>query len=52
MLAMAEGLKDQSALFRHEVAFVMGQLQHSAAVQALIPVCNLVLVCGLLLLFL
>jgi len=28
VLALTAGLKDRSALFRHEVAFVLGQLAH------------------------
>lgn len=35
VLALTRGLKAKSALFRHEVAFVLGQLQHEAAVPAL-----------------
>ncbi|KAI8989395.1 armadillo-type protein [Pilobolus umbonatus] len=35
VLALAKGLKDESALFRHEVAYVFGQLQHPASVPAL-----------------
>lgn len=35
VLALAEGFGDSSALFRHEIAYVMGQLQHPASVQAL-----------------
>lgn len=31
-LALVEGLKDESALFRHEVAFVLGQLQDACTV--------------------
>lgn len=31
-LAIAEGLKDKSALFRHEVAFVLGQLQETCSI--------------------
>lgn len=34
-LALAEGLRCGSALFRHEVGYVLGQLQHEAAVDAL-----------------
>uniref|UniRef100_A0A8C4N278 Deoxyhypusine hydroxylase n=1 Tax=Equus asinus TaxID=9793 RepID=A0A8C4N278_EQUAS len=34
-LALAEGLRCGSALFRHEVGYVLGQLQHEAAVPAL-----------------
>lgn len=33
--ALAKGLKDPSALFRHEVAFVFGQLCHPAAIPCL-----------------
>jgi deoxyhypusine monooxygenase len=32
---MAEGLKDESALFRHEIAFVMGQIQNSDTIDSL-----------------
>jgi hypothetical protein len=41
--ALAEGIKTDtsSALFRHEIAFVMGQLQHRAAIPALKVVCGL-----------
>ncbi|XP_023502183.2 deoxyhypusine hydroxylase isoform X2 [Equus caballus] len=35
-LALAEGLRCGSALFRHEVGYVLGQLQHEAAVPALV----------------
>lgn len=35
VLALAEGLNDKSALFRHEIGYVFGQLQHPAAVDAL-----------------
>jgi deoxyhypusine monooxygenase len=35
VLALCEGLKDASPLFRHEVAYVLGQLQHVASVPAL-----------------
>ena len=35
VLALAEGLEDRSALFRHEIGYVFGQLQHPAAVEAL-----------------
>nr|POE98769.1 deoxyhypusine hydroxylase [Quercus suber] len=34
--ALAKGLHDPSALFRHEVAFVFGQLSHPASIPALI----------------
>ena len=33
--ALALGLKDPSALFRHEVAFVFGQLSHPASIPSL-----------------
>src|ERR1700749_1324580 len=33
--ALASGFKDPSALFRHEVAFVFGQLSHPASIPAL-----------------
>ena len=36
--AMVKGLNDPSALFRHEVAYVLGQVQHSAAVPGLVEV--------------
>jgi deoxyhypusine monooxygenase len=36
VLALAKGLKDESALFRHEIAYVFGQLQHPASVPALV----------------
>ncbi|KAH8381676.1 hypothetical protein KR093_010512 [Drosophila rubida] len=35
VLAIAEGLKDKSALFRHEVAFVLGQLQEPCSIRHL-----------------
>lgn len=35
ILALAEGLKTGSALFKHEVAFVLGQLQNEASVPGL-----------------
>ncbi|KAA8635860.1 hypothetical protein SMACR_01737 [Sordaria macrospora] len=35
VLALAKGLKDTSALFRHEIAFVFGQLSHPASIPAL-----------------
>ena len=34
--SLALGLKDPSALFRHEIAFVFGQLSHPAAIPALV----------------
>ncbi|KAF2150157.1 deoxyhypusine hydroxylase [Myriangium duriaei CBS 260.36] len=33
--ALAKGLADKSALFRHEIAFVFGQLSHPASIPAL-----------------
>jgi deoxyhypusine monooxygenase len=35
VLALAKGLADPSALFRHEIAFVFGQLSHPASIPAL-----------------
>ena len=35
VLALAKGLADESALFRHEIAFVFGQLSHPASIPAL-----------------
>lgn len=35
VLALCKGLKAESALFRHEVAYVLGQLEHEASVDAL-----------------
>ena len=35
VLALAKGLHDPSALFRHEIAFVFGQLSHPASIPAL-----------------
>lgn len=34
--ALATGLADPSALFRHEIAFVFGQLSHPASIPALV----------------
>ncbi|KAI9821701.1 MAG: deoxyhypusine hydroxylase [Pycnora praestabilis] len=34
--ALALGLKDPSALFRHEIAFVFGQLSHPASISSLV----------------
>ncbi|KAK2746048.1 deoxyhypusine hydroxylase [Myotisia sp. PD_48] len=34
--ALAEGFGDRSALFRHEIAFVFGQLSHPASIPSLI----------------
>ncbi len=36
--ALASGFADPSALFRHEVAFVFGQLSHPASISALVSV--------------
>lgn len=36
--ALASGFADPSALFRHEVAFVFGQLSHPASITALVSV--------------
>lgn len=35
VLALAKGLSDPSSLFRHEIAFVFGQLSHPASIPAL-----------------
>ncbi|KAK3687669.1 armadillo-type protein [Podospora appendiculata] len=35
VLALAKGLQDSSTLFRHEIAFVFGQLAHPASIPAL-----------------
>lgn len=35
VLSLAKGFKDPSALFRHEIAFVFGQLSHPASIPAL-----------------
>ncbi|XP_045158721.2 deoxyhypusine hydroxylase-like [Mercenaria mercenaria] len=35
VIALAEGLKCKSALFRHEIAYVLGQIQHDACVNQL-----------------
>jgi deoxyhypusine monooxygenase len=35
ILALAKGFADPSALFRHEIAFVFGQLSHPASIPAL-----------------
>jgi deoxyhypusine monooxygenase len=35
VLALAKGFADSSALFRHEIAFVFGQLSHPASIPAL-----------------
>lgn len=36
VLALASGFSDPSALFRHEIAFVFGQLSHPASIPALV----------------
>ncbi|SNX81632.1 probable Deoxyhypusine hydroxylase [Melanopsichium pennsylvanicum] len=40
VLALAEGLKDGSALFRHEICFVFGELCHPASIPSMITVLN------------
>lgn len=40
VLQLARGFEDDSALFRHEIAYVFGQLQHVASVPSLIKVCS------------
>lgn len=35
VLSLARGFQDPSALFRHEIAFVFGQLSHPASIPAL-----------------
>lgn len=35
VLAICDGLDDESALFRHEIGYVLGQMQHPAAIEAL-----------------
>lgn len=36
--ALASGFRDPSALFRHEIAFVFGQLSHPASIPSLVEV--------------
>jgi deoxyhypusine monooxygenase len=36
VLQLARGFADESAVFRHEVAYVLGQMQHPAAIESLI----------------
>lgn len=36
VLALAKGFGDPSALFRHEIAFVFGQLSHPASIPSLV----------------
>lgn len=38
ILALADGLRDPSALFRHEICFVFGELAHPACVQSMVAV--------------
>eukprot|EP01132_Coremiostelium_polycephalum_P002529 gene2529-3132_t len=38
VLALCEGFSDSSALLKHELAFVLGQLQHRAAIEPLTKV--------------
>ncbi|KAI8911092.1 armadillo-type protein [Gorgonomyces haynaldii] len=38
VLALAHGFTDSSALFRHEIAYVFGQMQHPASVPSLVQV--------------
>ncbi|KAI3617453.1 hypothetical protein CBS9595_003362 [Malassezia furfur] len=40
VLALADGLRDESALFRHEICFVFGELCHPASVPAMTRVLN------------
>ncbi|PWZ02705.1 ARM repeat-containing protein [Testicularia cyperi] len=40
VLALAEGLKDGSALFRHEICFVFGELCHPASIPSMLAVLN------------
>lgn len=35
VLALVDGFQDSSALFRHEIGYVLGQLQHPAAIDGL-----------------
>ena len=35
VLALCDGLSDSSALFRHEIGYVLGQLQHPASIPSL-----------------
>ena len=35
IISLAKGLSDESALFKHEIAYVLGQIQHPAAVEPL-----------------
>ena len=38
VIALASGFQDPSALFRHEIAFVFGQLSHPASIPSLVEV--------------
>ncbi|ORY42145.1 ARM repeat-containing protein [Rhizoclosmatium globosum] len=40
VLELAKGFADESALFRHEIAYVFGQMQHVASVPSLIETMN------------
>lgn len=40
VLALAQGLKDGSALFRHEICFVFGELCHPASIPSMLEVLN------------
>ncbi|SPO19981.1 related to LIA1 - deoxyhypusine hydroxylase [Ustilago trichophora] len=40
VLALAQGLNDGSALFRHEICFVFGELCHPASIPSMIEVLN------------
>ncbi|KAH6561422.1 hypothetical protein BSLG_000802 [Batrachochytrium salamandrivorans] len=47
VLALAEGFSDSSALFRHEIAYVFGQMQHPASIPSLIKVLSDTLEAGM-----
>ncbi|KAK0545295.1 deoxyhypusine hydroxylase [Tilletia horrida] len=38
VLALADGLQDKSALFRHEICFVFGELSHKASIPSMLRV--------------
>jgi deoxyhypusine monooxygenase len=38
VLALAKGLSDKSALFRHEICFVFGELAHPGCVESMVKV--------------
>jgi deoxyhypusine monooxygenase len=44
VLALSKGFTDSSALFKHEIAFVFGQMQHKASIPALKEVCTILLI--------